>query len=115
MDSGWRFSVPDAHTLAMWAGAGRLHWWRERAGLLAYSEDEDERQRLLGIAFAACDIDALGDLLRETGRLAQHGGFASVRWLAPVNADVQAALASAGFALDWESSGYLYAKQHPGQ
>jgi hypothetical protein len=114
MDSGWRFSVPDEPTLAQWAGAGRLHWWGNREGLLAYSEDEDEDERLLSIGFAACDISALTDLLRDAGRLAQPNGFDGVRWLAPVDSDVGRALSSAGFALDWESSGYLYAKRHPG-
>jgi GNAT superfamily N-acetyltransferase len=114
MDSGWRFSVPDESILAEWARDGRLQLWRGGVGLLAYSEDEDEDGRVLSIGFAACEMPVLGELLRDVGRLAREGHFAAVRWLAPVDEAVQAQLKEASFALDWESSGYLYAKQHPG-
>jgi GNAT superfamily N-acetyltransferase len=114
MDSGWRFSVPDETMLADWARAGRLHWWRGHEGLLGASEDEDENGPVLGIGFAACEMLALGELLHDAGQLAQGGNLAGVRWLAPVNPKVEGALSNAGYALDWESSGYLYEKRHPG-
>jgi GNAT superfamily N-acetyltransferase len=114
LDSGWRFSVPDETMLADWARAGRLHWWRGREGLLGYSEDENENGRLLGIGFTACKLSALGELLIDAARLARDARFAEVRWLAPVDPEVEAALSTAGYALDWESSGYLYEKRHPG-
>ena len=115
MDSGWRFSTPDKTRLAALASAGRLHWWRERLGLLATFEDEDDDQRVLAIAFAAvARPNLLADLLRDAAALAKRDGFASIHWLAPVRGEVQAALRAAGYATDWEHTGFLYAKPHPG-
>jgi GNAT superfamily N-acetyltransferase len=115
MDSGWRFSTPDETTLKDLAQRGRLYWWRGRLGLLAVHEDEEDEGPVLAIGFAATqEAPLLADLLRSTGVLAREQRFAFVHWLAPVNNLVRDALQQARFFVDWDSSGYLYAKQHPG-
>jgi hypothetical protein len=116
MDSGWRFSTPDETRLAALTSAGRLHWWRERRGLLATFEDEDDGQRVLAIGFAAVTKPPLlADLLDDAAALAARDGFASIHWLAPVRGEVRAALQTAGYTTDWEHTGFLYSKQHPGE
>jgi len=115
MDSGWRFSTPDQTKLGALASAGRLYWWDDRLGLLGIFEDEEDGQRVLSIGFAAvARLPMLADLLRAAVELARQQGFASVHWLAPVHNDVQAALQEAGYATDWDHTGYLYGKPHPG-
>ena len=115
MDSGWRFSAPDETILNDLARTGRLHWWRGRLGLLAAHEDEQDEGRVLAISFAAAhEPSLLSGLLRDTAGLAKQQRFVYVHWLAPVNEPVREALQQAGFFVDWDSSGYLYAKPHPG-
>lgn len=116
MDSGWRFSTPDETLLQDLARRGRLHWWHGRLGLLAAHEDEEEEGRVLAIGFAVTsEPSLLSELLGDTGRLATEQCCAYVHWLAPVNETVHEALQQAGFFVDWDSSGYLYAKPHPGK
>jgi len=114
MDSGWRFSTPDQATLQDSARRGHLHWWDNRQGLLATFEDEEDGARILSISFAAiAQTASLSGLLRDTIDLAREKRFAAVHWLAPVESGVQAALREAGYVLEWEGTGYLYAKSHP--
>ena len=116
MDSGWRFSTPDEANMADRIRQGHLRWWRGRAGLLSTFEDEEQGARILAVGFATTvDLRLLPDLLRDVGTLAQQQGFAAVQWLAPVQAEVQAALQEAGYTTDWMHTGYLYGKAHPGE
>jgi GNAT superfamily N-acetyltransferase len=116
MDSCWRFSTPDETNLAALASVGHLHWWRDRLGLLGTFEDEDDEQRVLAIGFAAvARPPLLADLLRQAVALARREGFAAIQWLAPVQNGVRAALQEAGYVTDWEHTGYLYGKPHPGE
>ncbi len=115
MDSGWRFSTPDESAMTASARSGHLHWWRGRAGLLATFEDDEDGERVLGICFAAIDEPPLlSELLLAAGVLAGQQGFTAVHWLAPVEDKVRIALRQAGYATDWEHTGFLYAKRQPG-
>ncbi len=115
MDSGWRFSTPDESILTGHARSERLHWWRGRAGLLATFEDEEDGKRVLGIGFAAiAEPTLLSELLQAAGVLARQQGFTAVHWLAPAEDKVRIALQQAGYATDWEHTGFLYGKEHPG-
>jgi hypothetical protein len=72
-------------------------------------------QRVLAIGFAAvAQPRLLANILRDAAQLGRQEGFASIRWLAPVQDEVQVALQDAGYVTDWEHTGYLYAKPHPG-
>jgi GNAT superfamily N-acetyltransferase len=113
MDWGWRFSRPDLAPLQELARRGRLHWWRDRRGLLATREDEHDGQGVLAIAFAACESADLAALLADAAGLAGAEGYPSLHWLAPTQPVVKAALGQTGFITDWDSSGYLYEKPHP--
>jgi GNAT superfamily N-acetyltransferase len=114
MDSGWRFSAPDQHSLGKSAARGHLHWWRDRQGLLSTFEDEQDGERFLAIGFAAVtEFSGMPQLLKDAVNLAAQGGYAGVSWLAPAQEQVQAALRDAGYATDWEHTGYLYARPHP--
>jgi len=119
MDSGWKFSEPDEAALKEKAEEGKLQWWHKnlrsqpahsRAGLIAYWEDEDDGQRVMGIGFAAVSRESLKEMLADARRLAQRLGFARVMWLAPAKPWVQEALREADFVSLWEGSAYLYGK-----
>jgi hypothetical protein len=114
MDSGWQFSAPDQDTLGKRAAQGHLHWWRDRQGLLSTFEDEQDGHPFLAIGFAAiADLSGLPQLLKDAAGLAFRKGYAGACWLAPAQERVQASLRDAGYATDWEHTGYLYARPHP--
>ena len=114
MDSGWQFSVPDLDTLGRRAAQGHLHWWRDRQGLLATFEDEQDGEPFLMVGFAAiAQLSRLSQLLGDAAHLASQRGYAGVGWLAPAQEPVEAALRDAGYATDWEHTGFLYARSHP--
>ncbi len=116
MDWGWKFSTPDEGTLEQKVKEQRLFWWqgKSRRGLLASWEDEDDGEKLLGIAFAAAAAENLPDMLVDIRRLAGSLGLARVQWLAPVLKPVESALKAARYATDWEQTGVLYEKRQPG-
>jgi hypothetical protein len=115
MDSGWRFSSPDQTLLEMSARQGHLHWWHGRQALLSTYEDDEDAEPVLAIGFLALlQLSNLSRLLQDAAHLAQAGGYAAVHWLAPTGDDVQAALRAAGYTSDWDHSGFLYARRHPG-
>ena len=112
MDTGWRFVQPDETSLADRARETHLRWWRGRDGLLATWEGDDDDGPVLGIGFAAVrEPPALADLLRDLVSLSAHYAVDGVFWLAPVDAEVQAALQQAGYITD-EDSGVLFEKRH---
>jgi GNAT superfamily N-acetyltransferase len=114
MDSGWRFSAPDHDALSRSIAQGHLHWWRGRQGLLSTFEDEQDGEPFLAIGFAAITpLSSLSQLLRDATDLASQRGCSGVCWLAPAQERVQAALRDAGYATDWEHTGFLYARPHP--
>jgi len=110
MDSGWKFSAPDTATLENKAHQEKLFWWHGRDGLFTYWADEEDGEKTLGIGIAACEMNALADMLMDIRRLAHARGFVSVIWLAPVKGEVETALKNAGFTTDWDTTGFLYEK-----
>jgi GNAT superfamily N-acetyltransferase len=116
MDSGWRFSTPDQDALGKSAAQGHLHWWRDHQGLLSTFEDDEAGERFLEIGCAAVrEFSGLSQLLHDAVDLASRGTYAGVHWLAPAQEHVQAALQDAGYATDWDHTGCLYARPHPGR
>jgi GNAT superfamily N-acetyltransferase len=88
-------------------------WRREEDGalLVAAVDDEDGRQAYLQLL--ACDMEALPGCLLAFRRMAAQMGMEKVRWLAPVDAEVQSDLAKAGYTTHWESSLFLFERGHP--
>jgi len=116
MDSGWRFSAPARDALGRSAGHGHLHWWRGRQGLLSTFEDEQDGEPFLAIGFAAiAQLSSLSDLLRDASSLSLLQGYTGVCWLAPAQEPVQTSLRNAGYTTEWEHTGFLYARPHPGR
>jgi GNAT superfamily N-acetyltransferase len=117
MDSGRQFSSPDEPALLDKAQEQRLFWWRRHEALLTYWVDEEERT--LGLGLVACDLahgnkpGLLAELLLDVRRFAAGRNFKSVLWHVPVGPDLQVALKAAGFATDWDDSGYIFEKRHP--
>jgi len=112
MDSGWRFSEPTEAVLQEKAEAGKLWWWgAERAGLLACWDDEDDGVKVLGIGFAAVPPERLHEFLTDCLHLAQRLAYGRVLWLAPALPWVEAALTGAGYASDWDGTGFRYGTQ----
>jgi len=116
MDSGWRFSAPARDALGRSAAHSHLHWWRGRQGLLSNFEDEQDGEPFLAIGFAAiAQLSSLSNLLRDASSLALLQGYTGVCWLAPAQEPVQTALRNAGYTTEWEHTGFLYARPHPGR
>ncbi len=115
-DLGWRFARPDLAMLEEQMRESRLYWWGQAdpAGLMGFWEDEEDGQRVMGLAFAACDLPSLGGMLADVRRLAGDLGYSSVLWHAPVQHDVEDALHAAGFEPQWEGTAYLFSKERSG-
>ncbi len=107
-DFGWKFAVPDRARFEEMSRDGRL--WQAENGLVGYWDDEDDGQRTMGLAFAACDRSAIAALLRDVRRLAAELGFSSVLWHAPVEDDVLRAAEHAGYASEYPGSAYVFGK-----
>lgn len=115
MDTGWRFVLPNVVVLRNFVEQGHLHWWRDREGLLATWEGEDDDYAVLGVGFAAVrEPRMLADLLRDTPGLSAGRPVGAVFWLAPAEEEVQSALRQAGYSSD-DDHGFLFEKQHPGK
>jgi GNAT superfamily N-acetyltransferase len=115
MDTGWRFVLPDPAVLARFVSDKHLHCWRDRDGLLATWEGDDDDYAVLGIGFAAVREPALlPDLLRDAVALASGRPVKALFWLAPAQADVVHALEQAGYTSD-DDYGALFEKHHPDQ
>ncbi len=108
-DFGWRFARPDRLLLDEQCRAARL-WWRGDS-VIGCWDDEDDGKRVMGLAFAACDIGAITTVLSGVRRLAAEQGFSSVLWHAPVHDDVLAAAEKAGFESQWPGSAFLFGKE----
>ncbi len=113
MDLGWRFASPDKDTLTSLVQRKLLYWWRGRDGLVGFWEDDDDSGRVLAISFVACAPRLLSTLLADIPFLAKQNGYASVLWLAPNEKQIQAEMASPGYASEWDHAGFLYEKHHP--
>jgi GNAT superfamily N-acetyltransferase len=107
-DLGWKFAQPDRGLLEEMLRQGRL--WRSEPGLVGFWEDEDDGQRIMGLAFAACDGGSIRTLLGDVRRLAGKLGYASVLWHAPVDEAVLGAAEQAGFESEYPGSAYLFGK-----
>ena len=111
INSSWKFAAPDEFTLLEKIRQNQLSWWRGRAGLLAWWDDEDDGETILGVGFIACPMESLEAMLVDIRRLAGGLGFSSVLWQAPVRADVESALKAAGFLSRWDGSAFLFEKK----
>lgn len=109
VDLGWQFAVPDQAILEEEREEGRLWWW-EGGGLLAHWEENDDGERTMGIAYAACEPEQVGGMLLDARRLAGELDYASVLWHAPVREDVLNAAEAAGFESEFPGSAYLFGK-----
>ncbi len=108
VDLGWKFAEPDHTMLEDLSREGKL--WQSEHGLVGFWEDEDDGQRMLALAFAACDPDAITPLLGDVRRLAGALDYSSLLWHAPVEQDVLRAAEKAGFESEQPGSAYLFGK-----
>ena len=107
-DLGWKFVAPDRSVLEEMVRHGRL--WQSGRGLVGFWEDEDDGQRTMGLAFAACEPGSLTALLNDIRRLAGELGYSSVLWHAPVDEGVLEAAEKAGFESEYPGSAFLFGK-----
>lgn len=115
MDTGWRCVRPAEAVFSDLQRDGHLHWWRDRAGLIATWVGDDDDYAVLGIGFAAVEApELLADLLRDAVKLTAGHKVMAMFWLAPAVPSVESALLSAGYQSD-DDHGYLFEKRHPGR
>lgn len=115
VDLLWRWGRPRLEYLAEAQSTGRLFWWRERQGLLSFSEDYDEEEsdHWPLLQFLGCTPEAATDYLQDFRRLAASLGFPLAGWVAPVQPGIAAVVESAGFQSEGEHTLYLFAREHP--
>ena len=114
IDLGWEWQPLRTASLAEPIAKGGVLWQRGGAGLLFYYMDtEDEDQRPIPvISMAACNVEALPELLRKFRRLAGELGCAHCGWTAPLKDDLVEALTNAGYQRLWDDSIYIF--ENPG-
>ena len=116
MDLGWRFVTLDETSLAETVSKDRAWWWRGRQGLLTTWEDENpEGEKALMIGLLACGRTSIPAFLMGFRRLAARLSYPWAVWIAPLLPEAGQTLERAGYKNDWEYSGYLYEKRHPGR
>jgi hypothetical protein len=121
VDFGWQFADPTQDEAAtplfstLSSDQDNLFWWHQDDGLLiAWNDhDSDDPEPRIRIGVLACELEDLSVLLMDVRRLAAEQNKTSVFWLAPVHAQVEAALQSAGYSSDWENTAYVFEKRHP--
>ncbi|MFC1878843.1 GNAT family N-acetyltransferase [Chloroflexota bacterium] len=115
MDLIWQYAPPAATLLAEDIKDGRAFWWRRRAGLLSLINEPDEH----GISTATIKLLAgkradLPAILQDFHRLASAQAYPQAGWMAPFRDDIIQVLNETGFERSWDSSLYLFARDHPG-
>ncbi len=119
-DLDWKDAAVDEEMLREALSQENLLWWRgkpgranEPAGLVCgwVDVDEEDDQPFLGLAFMACEVASLTDMLLDVRRLAAQRGFANVYWHVPARPDVEEAVHQAGLVSRWDGSAYLYEKK----
>jgi ribosomal protein S18 acetylase RimI-like enzyme len=117
MDLGWEWLPPRLVKILAAIQRGQALWWQDRQGLLLFHTDVEEdaqKQPVPCIAWLACQLQRLPDLLLDFRRLAGQRGFANAGWSASMQEPLLTVLAEAGFERKWDGSVYLYEKKHPG-
>ncbi|MCI0519452.1 MAG: GNAT family N-acetyltransferase [Chloroflexi bacterium] len=115
MNLFWRWAAPSAARLAEFAGKGNAWRWRDRGLVVVTQNDDDEEEggRKLVIRYAACPPEELPALLHDVRRLAWALGLPRAGWWAPLDVNLEGALAQAGYRRDWEHALFLYEKNYP--
>jgi len=115
MDIGWTQVYPDENILSETISKDNAFWWCDYAGLiLAWDDDDDEGNKILGIGLPACDIKSLPEFLIDIRQLAAQKECKDIFWIAPSNDKILSALKSADFETDWDDPAFVYEKKHPG-
>jgi GNAT superfamily N-acetyltransferase len=114
IDMAWEFVPLRMEYLARFSEQGQAWWWRDRQGLLAVFEDQDNQGTIaLMPQFVACSLAALSECLLDFRQLAAAQGFSKAAWMAALNPTLAPALTAAGFRRDWEHAMFLYEKSYP--
>jgi len=115
LDITWQAVTPNETTLQellSW-GDGRVLWWRNRQGLLWLWENDEIQPPCPAIALAAGENADLAALLLDARGYAHQNGFDQIVINARLSPELEAALASAGFAREGEDANYEYERAHP--
>jgi len=83
-------------------------WWRGCRGFLSIYEDDEDDANAPGIQLIACQVNELGDLLRDYRILIRLIGHQSAGWVAPNHPEVIDALEQNGFKRSWDVSLYIF-------
>ena len=120
VDFGWQFADPtQEEALASLISTfsrdqDHIFWWRKDRGLLiTWNDDSNDEEQRMRIGVLACELADTASFLVDVRRLAAEQKKTTVFWLAPVHAQVEAALQEAGYSSDWENTAYLFEKRHP--
>jgi ribosomal protein S18 acetylase RimI-like enzyme len=117
VDTGWRRLRLSREHLEEALRRERAWWWKPpgspRQALLLAMDDEDEHGRFLLIQYLTCAAGHLEECLQDARCLAAALDYPRLGWFAPLEAELEPHLLSAGFERQWDDSLYLYEKSHP--
>lgn len=105
---GWVFADPRPKHLEEVIGSKHAWWWRQGAGFISISEDDEAGEREPCIQLIACSIEALTDLLVDYRRLMGDIGYKTAGWVAPNKPEALSCIEKAGFKRGWDKSIYIY-------
>ncbi len=108
IDLGWQWANPRPSYLQQMIAARQVYWWREKEGILGIAKDEEEQGKRLMLRWAACQPQALNNLLEDFAQLSAKEGYPEAAWIAPLQAPILQALANAGYQAEWDFSLYIF-------
>ncbi|HLE14281.1 MAG TPA: GNAT family N-acetyltransferase [Anaerolineales bacterium] len=110
IDIGWQWVSPENDFLVRAIQREQAWWWRDRAGLLIFREDEEDHNKTAFIQFLACSEFDATVCLTDFRRFGNRLGCNRVGWLAPLKQGLVSLLERAGYRRDWDSSLFLFEK-----
>ena len=113
IDLGWEWTAPAEKFLEERRLVDRIWWWRERQGLLAIYEDDEDEEAYPYLGMVACTEKDIPELLSDYRRLVSGLGYAKACWRAPLDPDLMPVLETTGFRRNWEDSLFVYEKPYP--
>lgn len=108
IDLGWQWAKLRSAYLERYVAASQAYWWRQRAGLIGVAEDDEDETKSLLIRWVACAPQMLADLLADFARWAARNGYQKAAWIAPLQAPILTALATAGYQAAWDFSLFIF-------
>ena len=116
VDFGWRIAELNESSLSSFSRVDKdfgqkLYWWKDRQGLFATWEDDDDGAPVLGVSVVACDMKDMSALLMDIRRMAAKGNYKNVLWIMNTFPQIFPVLEESGYQQKWENVGVVFEKR----